>query len=494
MCMTSLNSLLSPIVDVPSVFDVTIHGLTADSREVKSGDAFIAISGATTPADRFVDDAIAAGAVAVLLESDSEEACYEHSGTLMVTVPELKKHLGAIADRFYGSPSRELDVIGVTGTNGKTSVTYYLSQLLTFAGHTCGIIGTLGYGVGGMMSAATHTTPDVVTINRALRRIRVSGGKAVAMEVSSHALDQGRVNDVHIRGGIFTNLTRDHLDYHGSMEDYGQAKSLLFRRDGLEFAVLNFDDPFGRQLYEQLDGECDRIRYSLHESETELWLRHLQAHADGFDAIVDGTWGEMTLTAPLMGTFNVSNVLAAVATAMQLGLSRSDIEAGARRLVPPPGRLESFAGASGIRVVVDYAHTPDALHNALEALKPHVEGQLWCIFGCGGDRDAGKRPEMAAVAERFADRIVVTDDNPRGEAPEAIVDQIMAGFSRADRATVIHDREAAIREAVFEAESGDVVLVAGKGHETYQEISGERFDFSDAGVVRQALVDREGER
>lgn len=495
MSMTSLNHLLTGIVDVPSVFDVTIHGLTADSRKVQSGDAFVAIAGATSSADHYVADAIEAGAVAVLLDVDeAEPACYEQSGALIVAVPSLKQQMGVIADRFYGSPSNELDVIGVTGTNGKTSVTYFVSQLLSAAGHSCGIIGTLGYGVGGQMAPATHTTPDVITINQALRKIRVSGGKAVAMEVSSHALDQGRVNDVRIRGAIFTNLTRDHLDYHGSMEAYAEAKSLLFRRDGLEFAVINFDDPFGRQLYGQLDGQCNRVRFSLHESQTELWLKSLTAHADGFDATFDGAWGEFSLSAPLLGTFNVSNVMAAIATALQLGLSRDDVVSAAKKLMPPPGRLEVFASAAGIRVVVDYAHTPDALQNALQALKPHVEGDLWCVFGCGGDRDTGKRPEMASVAEKLADRIIVTDDNPRTEDPGAIVSQIMAGFANPGRAEVIHEREAAIRQAVFEALPGDVVLVAGKGHETYQEIQGERHDFSDAGVVRQALVDREAEQ
>lgn len=494
MCMSSLSVLLNDIVDIPSVFDVAIHGLTADSREVKPGDAFVAISGASTPADHYLDEAVAAGAVTILLETDHAQACYEHKGALIVSVPELKRQLGVIADRFYRSPSREMDVVGVTGTNGKTSVTHYLSQLLSFAGHTCGVIGTLGYGVGGHMTMATHTTPDVVRINQALRFIRISGGRAVAMEVSSHALDQGRVDDVHIRGAIFTNLTRDHLDYHGSMDAYGEAKKLLFRHNGLEFAILNFDDPFGRQLFEQLEGECDRIRYSLHESQTELWLKQLNAHADGFEAEFDGKWGVIPVSAPLMGRFNISNLLAAMAGALQLGLSVDDVQAGARRLVPPPGRLERFAGASGVRVVVDYAHTPDALSNALEALKPHVEGRLWCVFGCGGDRDPGKRPEMAAVAEKLADHVIVTDDNPRTEDPAVIVEQVVAGFSRPDRAQVVHDREAAIRQVVFGAAPGDVVLVAGKGHETYQEISGKRFDFSDAGVVRQALVDREGER
>jgi len=494
MSVSSLGVLLAGIVDVPSVFDVTIHGLTADSREVESGDAFVALSGLHSLSGRYVADAIEAGAVAVLLETDGDSGCSEQSGTLIVKVPYLRRLLGVIADRFYLSPSRDMDVIGVTGTNGKTSVTHYLSQLLSFAGHRCGVIGTLGYGLGAVMDTATHTTPDVVRINKALQGIRAEGGRAVAMEVSSHALDQGRVDDLRIRGAIFTNLTRDHLDYHGSMDAYGESKALLFKREGVEFAVMNFDDPFGRQLCTQLSGECDLVRYSLHEPQTELWLTRLESHADGFDAWFDGKWGQINLSAPLLGSFNVSNLMAAVATALQLGISVDDVQRAAARLLPPPGRLESFASASGIRVVVDYAHTPDALQNALKALKPHVEGKLFCLFGCGGDRDTGKRSEMAAEAEKLADHVIVTDDNPRTEDPALIVSQIMKGFVRPEAVEVIHDREAAIRQAVFEAQPGDVVLVAGKGHETYQEVNGTRTDFSDAGVVRQALVDRESER
>jgi UDP-N-acetylmuramoyl-L-alanyl-D-glutamate--2,6-diaminopimelate ligase len=275
------------------------------------------------------------------------------------------------------------------------------------------------------------------------------------------------------------------------MEAYGAAKSLLFRREGVEFAVINFDDPFGQQINEQLSGETDRIRYSLHEPQTELWLTRFVPHAGGFEAEVDGKWGRFSFGAPLLGRFNASNVLAAIAAALSLGLPVDSLVSATERLLAPPGRLESFASATGIRVVVDYAHTPDALSNALEALKPHTDGMLWCVFGCGGDRDTAKRPLMAREAEQLADCIVVTDDTPRYEDPRLIVEQIMGGFEQPERVRITHDRGAAIRLAVMEASSGDVVLVAGKGHETYQEIRGERYEFSDAGAVRQALADRE---
>jgi len=487
MNVTSLERLLHGIAEVPSVFDVTIHGLTTDSREVQAGDAFVALSGARTPADRYLDSAIAAGASAVLLESDTEAACYEHQGALVVPVPGLKQKLGRIAGRFFGYPSRQLRLIGVTGTNGKTSVSQYIAQLLGAVGMPCGVLGTLGYGMPGALAPATHTTPDVVHVNRILQQLVAAGARAVAMEVSSHALTQGRVDNLTITAAVFTNLTRDHLDYHGSMEAYGAAKTRLFTREELHFAVLNFDDPFGRQLFNQLEGSCDRVRYSLHESQTELWLTSFRPCEGGFDAGVDGQWGRFDIHVPLMGSFNASNVLAAMATVLTLGAPVERVRDAVARLQPPPGRLELFGSRSGVRVVVDYAHTPDALANVLAALRPHVSGRLICVFGCGGDRDRGKRPEMAREAEAVADRIIVTDDNPRTEDPDVIVADILKGFRHPAQVSVIHDRAEAIRQAIASAAPGDLVLVAGKGHEDYQEVQGRKLPFSDAGQVRQCL-------
>ena len=487
MCITSLSTLLQGIAAVPSVFNVTIHGLVTDSRNVSAGDAFIALSGARTPADYYLDQAIAAGATAILLESPEAGECYEYQGVLVVPVADLKNRLGRIADRFFEHPSQRLRLIGVTGTNGKTSVSHFIARLLQETGTPCGVIGTLGYGMLDALQAATHTTPDTVQVNRTLSRIIRQGGQAAAMEVSSHALDQGRVDGLTFTGAVFTNLTRDHLDYHGTMEVYGAAKARLLRREELHFAVINFDDPFGRQLYKQLEGKCDRIRYSLHEAQTELWLTSIEQTGAGFSASVDGLWGAFDVSASILGSFNVSNLLAAMAAVLSLGVPVDRVRLAAERLVPPPGRLEPFTGANGVRVVVDYAHTADALGNALEALRPHVGGRLICVFGCGGDRDAGKRPEMAAEAERGADVIFVTDDNPRSEDPDAITQQIMRGFSAPERVALIHDRAEAIRQAIAMAGSGDIVLIAGKGHEAWQEIAGQRFPFSDAFQVRHAL-------
>ncbi|MEQ5817525.1 UDP-N-acetylmuramoyl-L-alanyl-D-glutamate--2,6-diaminopimelate ligase [Marinobacter sp. NFXS11] len=487
MCITSLSTLLQGIVAVPSVFDVTIHGLKTDSREVASGDAFIALSGARTPADYYVDKAIAAGATVILLEAQQSGECTERHGALIVPVAGLRSLVGRIADRFFEHPSQRLRLIGVTGTNGKTSVCQYVAQLLKETGTPCGILGTLGYGMPGALQPATHTTPDAVEINRVLSRIVKQEGRAAVMEVSSHALDQGRVDNLSMTGAVFTNLTRDHLDYHGSMEAYGAAKAQLFQREELHFSVINFDDPFGRQLFEQLDGKCDRVRYSLHEAQTELWLREFRPTDEGFEAEVDGEWGQFVVSVPLMGSFNASNVLAAMATVLTLGVPIERVQQAVGRLTPPPGRLERFVGANGVRVVVDYAHTPDALANALTALRPHVAGELVCVFGCGGDRDAGKRPEMAREAERLADRVVVTDDNPRSEDPETIAQHILAGFTDAVRVSVIHDRAEAIQSTIRSATPNDVVLIAGKGHEAYQEIAGQKYPFNDAEQVRHAL-------
>lgn len=493
MCITSLASLLHGIVGIPSVFDVTTHGLRTDSREVRPGDVFVALAGQTTPAGHYVDEAIRTGAIAVLLESPESRPCYEYQGALVVPVAGLRARLGDIADRFFDHPSRRMKVIGVTGTNGKTSVSFFISQLLAAAGIPCGVLGTLGYGMPGELAGATHTTPDVVAVNRALAGILGRSGRAAAMEVSSHALDQGRTDGVTITGAVFTNLSRDHLDYHGSMEAYGAAKTRLFQRESLHFAVINFDDPFGRQLYDQTEGLCDRVRYSRHEPQTELWLTDFSPEGTGFRATLNGLWGEFEITAPLLGDFNVSNLLAATAAVLSLGVSPGQVQSAVSQLVPPPGRMEMFPGHDGRRVVVDYAHTADALGSVLSALRPHTAGRLICVFGCGGERDRGKRPDMAREAENLADLVIVTDDNPRNEKPEAIIQEISAGFARPEAVRIIHDRAEAIAYAVAQAGPQDMVLVAGKGHELTQEVAGRKYPFSDAQQVRDELAKAGGE-
>ncbi|MDX5298756.1 MAG: UDP-N-acetylmuramoyl-L-alanyl-D-glutamate--2,6-diaminopimelate ligase, partial [Gammaproteobacteria bacterium] len=348
-------------------------------------------------------------------------------------------------------------------------------------------LGTLGYGLPGREVPASHTTPDVVSVHRWLANMARQGAKAVAMEVSSHALTQGRVEGVHFDVAVFTNLTRDHLDYHGSMEAYGEAKRALFDAHRPRYAVINVDDPFGVQLSARLAGEMQVVRTSLQASEAELFVQRLECTAEGLLMACAGRWGAFELNVPLMGRFNAMNVLQAVASVLVCEIPLDVVVQAVRQLQAPPGRLQQFIFPQGLRVVVDYAHTPDALANALGALRAHCHGRLRCVFGCGGDRDAGKRPEMGRVAAEMADDVILTDDNPRSEMPENIVAQILTGIASRDLIRVQHDREQAIRDALRDAGPDDIVLIAGKGHEDYQEVTGVRRPFSDIAVVQTCL-------
>ena len=482
-----LKSLLRDCADVPSVLDVWLYGLNSDSRSVRPGDAFIALRGGEGDAWRHVPEAIENGAVAVLLESEAAERCFEHDGVLVVPVPDLAVHQAILADRFYGMPSQSLAVIGVTGTNGKSSVTAFLSQMLEQAGIPTAVIGTLGYGFAGRVEPASHTTPDVVRLHRLLADYRDRGAGAVVMEVSSHGLSQGRVRRVSFRGALYTNLTQEHLDYHGSMEEYAGAKELLFTEYYPDFAVINLDDAFGVRLLDKLDDSVELLRYSVSGKECELYVLDYQADHDGLVARVMTPVGELKLHTGLLGRFNLENLLAALGGAVALGSTAEQLEAVAPKLLPPPGRLEQWLAKDGRRVVIDYAHTADALETVLQALRPHVKGQLWCVFGCGGNRDRGKRPVMGAVAERLSDAVVVTDDNPRDEDPETIVEEILAGMDEPERVCVEHDRRKAIEKALASVSPDDLVLVAGKGHETTQERRGEKIPCSDVEMVKDLL-------
>jgi len=490
--MNSLSALLKGIVTIPSVLDMRVHGLSGDSRELRSGDAFLALRGSHGDAWRYADEALENGAVAILAEVDEPEAVREWNGVLVVPVPGLARLKGWLADRFYGRPSLSLSVVGVTGTNGKTSVTRFLTQILNGAGISTASLGTLGYGFPGSETPASHTTPDAVRMQRLLDTYRQQGAQAVVMEVSSHALDQGRVDEVAFSGAILTNLSQDHLDYHGSMMSYGESKAALFTRLKPVFAVINKDDEFGRTLLGRLQPGCALWCYSLAAGDADLYLTDLTMTAQGFVAQINGAAGPMELKCGLMGRFNVANVLAAVGAALALDVNPATIEAQVASLTAPPGRLEVLAAEGRPRVIVDYAHTPDALQSVLSALRPHVKGKLWCVFGCGGDRDQGKRPLMGAAAEKYADRVIITDDNPRSEDPTAIVTQILAGMNDSRACQVVHDRGDAIAHAIAEASPEDVVLVAGKGHENTQERQGQMLPFSDRDTVSSLLTAKEG--
>lgn len=494
MCVKALSALVAGVVDMPSVLDTAVHGLTGDSRRVKAGDAFVALRGSADDAWRFVPEAVANGAVAVLLETEQETGCSEQDGALVVKVPALSRHQAVIADRFFGSPSKALHVIGVTGTNGKSSVTRFIAEILNAAGLRTATLGTLGYGFPDAMVDASHTTPDVISVQYWLNQFRNAGAHAVVMEVSSHALDQGRVDQVHFEGAVFTNLSRDHLDYHGDMARYGAAKARLFREANPRFAVINLDDAFGRDLVPLLPEYCLVWRYTVANAESaaeaEIRVTALSAQETGFTATVATSAGVVEISSGLLGKFNVSNLAAAIGTALALNLDVRAVADAVKSVTAPPGRLQQFRASDGLRVVVDYAHTPDALDTALEALAAHTQGKLWCVFGCGGDRDTGKRPLMGAIAERRAARLVITDDNPRSEVPAAIVSEILSGMAEPKHAVVEHDRARAIEWAVIQAAPEDLILVAGKGHENYQERDGRRTPFSDSVVVEAALTHR----
>lgn len=480
-----LSSLLPDVAAVPQALQVS--GLVQDSRQIRAGDAFVAIGGFGTHGLHFVAQARQAGASAILFEPPAPADAPAPDDA--IAVPGLRARMGAMADQFHGQPSAKMTTVGVTGTNGKTSTVQLLAQAWTLRGLRAGTIGTLGSGLYGHAVPNGFTTPLVLQMHALLADLHAAGASAVAMEVSSHALDQGRVDNVHFKVGVFTNLTRDHLDYHGDMASYGAAKARLFAWEGLQAAVINLDDDFGRGLQARVPQGLRVVGTSAQAREDAAVSAHavvLDASGIGFELVIDGQ--VRPVRSPLLGRFNVDNLLAVAGVLHALDETVDDIAAILSQLQPIPGRMNRLGGTAALPlVVVDYAHTPDALEQALSSLRAHVNGRLLCVFGCGGDRDRGKRPQMAAIAERGADLVFVTDDNPRTESGDQIVADIMAGFSKPAVVRVQRDRAQAIAEAIGLASAGDIVLVAGKGHEPYQEIAGVRHPFDDSQVARSAL-------
>ena len=476
------------------VRDVMLTDISQDSRGVVRGGAFLASQGRRSHGLAHVATAVARGAAAVLWEPvPGVEAPSLPADVIGVPVPSLGARAGELADRFFRTPSADLKVAGVTGTNGKTTTAYLLAQAADAVGRRGAYLGTLGAGRPGRLASVDLTTPDAVSVHRRLAEARDDGSDTLAMEVSSHALDQGRVGGVRFDTAVFTNLSRDHLDYHGTLEAYGAAKTRLFRALGLRSAVINVRDPFGRELAETLDEGIESVWFS---TGSELiaaprigWIRlsGMRALATGLTLHVESSWGAGTLRSRLVGGFNAENLLATLGVMLGWRVPLQQALAAVGACQPPPGRMEVFGGGSHPVAIVDYAHTPDALAKVLDAARAHARGRLHCVFGCGGDRDAGKRPQMGAIAEELADAVVLTNDNPRTEDPRAILEQIAAGMRDAARAVVIPDRADAIRHALAEAEAGDVVVVAGKGHEEYQITGEERRPFSDRRVVLDAL-------
>jgi len=495
-----LTRLRSPAAAARWLRAWTTGTLRTDSRQVRPGDAFIAWPGHATDGRRFVAAALAAGAATVLVEADGVEA-YAFEDARIGALPKLKAATGPIADAYFEHPTETLRVVATTGTNGKTSTAWWTAQALTLLGQRCGVAGTLGIGqppVGDAPSSVESTgltTPDPVTLQAALRRLLDAGCAACAVEASSIGLVEHRLDATRIEVALFTNFTQDHLDFHGDMASYWAAKRLLFGWPGLEAAVVNLDDPRGAALAAELDaGALELWSYSLSDPAARLRASGL-AYVDGGLAFTlhEGD-AALPVRSTLIGDYNASNLLAVLGGLRALGVALEDAVAIVPRLTPVPGRMQRIdAGGAGPEVVVDYAHTPDALEKALAALRPLASargGRLACVFGCGGNRDATKRPLMGAIAERLADRVLVTSDNPRHEAPQAVLADIVAGLAARDAARVVEDRRAAIAQAVGEADPRDVVLVAGKGHEDYQEVAGVRHAFSDVDEARRALAAR----
>lgn len=473
--------------------------LHADTRSLNPGDVFVAyaVDGADNRA--FIPDAVGRGAAAVLYQPDGFAGVPAAPATL--AVPALNELAGDIASGWYGDPSDSMLTVGVTGTNGKTSCTQWIAAALTALHKPCAVIGTLGSGMPGQLVPTGFTTPDAPQLQRSLAQLRAAGAQAVAMEVSSHALHQGRANGTSFDIAVFTNLTQDHLDYHRTFDAYEAAKAKLFAWRGLRAAIVNRDDAAGRRLLEKLAGRVRTIAYGIDtavtaDADRELIATGVRATATGTAFRLRSSWGDADVEVGTLGAFNISNLLAVLGTLLASDVPFDAALAELARLEPVNGRMQRLGGRlqnDEPLVVIDYAHTPDALEKTLDALRPIADargGALVCMFGCGGDRDATKRPLMGAIAERLADQVVVTSDNPRSEEPQRIIDQIVAGMDAPANARRIDDRASAILQAVRGAAREDVVVLAGKGHEATQEIMGKKRAFSDQDHARLALAAR----
>ncbi|MGM0412299.1 MAG: UDP-N-acetylmuramoyl-L-alanyl-D-glutamate--2,6-diaminopimelate ligase [Pseudomonadota bacterium] len=479
-----LAELLAGLTDASLNGEVT--GVAADSRFASPGDLFLALARGGDERHAHATEARERGAVAVAWDPADGDAPIADA----LPVPGLRAAAGTIAARALGDPASALTVIGVTGTNGKSTCTWLLAQVLGSEEPGAGLIGTLGHGLWPELAPATHTTPDSVSLQQTLAGFRDAGAGAAVMEVSSHALAQERLAGAAVDIAVFTNISRDHLDYHADMEAYIAAKARLFARPELKVAVINADDPAAPRMSAAIPEGCRVIHYGAHAT-AEVALQGREPHYGGQQLAIATPAGSLRVDLPLPGAFNAANALAVVATLVALEWSPEAIAAALAGVAPPPGRLEAVPGGPP-EVRVDYAHTPAALEAALEAIREQTRGRLWLVFGCGGDRDQGKRAPMGAVAEAGADAVVITDDNPRREDPAAIAADILAGFGHPEAVAVVHDRAAAIAHAISRAEVEDAILIAGKGHEAEQEVGATLRAFSDVDTARTALARRGG--
>lgn len=483
---------------------MNVRNLVTDSRKVQRGDTFVAYPGESGDGRNYIAQAIANGANAVIW--DTHHFAWNEAWDIPnLGIAALRDQAGYLADQVYGAPSERLWMVGVTGTNGKTSTCHWISRALNDAGRKCALIGTLGNGFAGNLQATRNTTPDSIRVHGLLADYLAQGADAVAMEVSSHALAQGRVNGVRFDVALLTNLSRDHLDYHGDMESYAASKRRLFDWHALKHAVINLDDAYGVELAMRLkERDAEIIGYGMSDealrlAEKQGWRMVYgnlqQMSAAGMRLRIHSSWGRGEISSCLVGRFNAANLLGAAAVLLASGIEFERALQSLGEVPPVAGRMQKIGDAGMPAVFVDYAHTPDALEKVLLTLREagNGQGRLICVFGCGGDRDRGKRAMMGRIAEKFSDHCIVTSDNPRSEDAAAIIDEVMSGMASANH-EAIADRKAAIERAIFTAQEGDTVLVAGKGHEDYQEIAGIRHRFSDAQISLDALRQWRGDR
>ena len=502
----ALDYLLEGFIDdvlIEQCRGISINGLVQDNRKARTGNLFIAHQGYNTHGLLYAQDAVAKGVSVVLWDGDldnrNEILDSISNKVLCIHCHDLKYKVGSIASRYYEQPSLSLDMIGVTGTDGKTSIAHFLAQCLDTYDVHCGVLGTLGNGFINDLHPTGLTTVDALLIQKTLSEIQQAGARYVVMEVSSHGLDQGRVNGVAFTTAVFSNMAQDHLDYHGTLDNYAAAKKRLFYTPGLGYAVINLDDEFGRKLAKEVREHVCVWGYSM-EKDVSAYkdcadyivnAQEIKAFDRGYHLSVTTPRGEGCFDIPLLGRFNVSNALAVLSTLLVSQLSLEEATNSLTAVHSVDGRVEIISELDKPVVVVDYAHTEQGLAAVCESMREHFKGDIWCVFGCGGDRDRSKRPLMAKVAEKYADRIVVTTDNPRHEDPQAIIDEVVAGFSSMEKVETVLDRRQAIDIAITNAQPGDVVLLAGKGHETSQIVGDVHIAFDDRRVAREFLDARE---
>ena len=494
MKLRNLQEWLSGVVDVPHT-ECTLSEITSDSRDLEAGSAFLAFPGERSDGREFIGHAIKQGAAAILYETpfDLPEA-WQAAEIPMVAIPGLSEQRGKLAARFYGAPSTNMTVVGVTGTNGKTSCVDFIAQALSQQGESCGVLGTMGVGLWPQLTPTGMTTLDAVALQRYLFQQHQMGAAYAAMEISSHGLALGRVQALDVDIAVFTQLSRDHLDFHGSMAAYERAKISLFQRPGLRAAVVNADDACGQKIIQQEGHHLSIVGVSLQPTLSLdiplVCAREVLVHESGFEVLVSSPWGGGWLSIPLLGRFSLYNVLSVIGVLGCLKWSWEKVVAAVSRLQSVPGRMQCLGGYDGPMVVVDYAHTPDALEQVLLSLRAHGYAHLHCVFGCGGNRDRGKRPLMARVVEQYADHWVLTSDNPRHEDPAQIVRDVLTGFNEPHQGVIESDRADAIGQVIQSAAVDDVILIAGKGHESTQVIGDQVLPFSDVDVVKAALKQR----